>query len=60
MPVRVVWAYFRALDMGRAIDALTTARGIGLALGSEDTAQRRVEETLNAAYPQPRGALSDG
>jgi hypothetical protein len=51
VPVRIAWATFTALAMGRALDALTTARGIGLALGSGDAAPRAVEDAFRESYP---------
>jgi hypothetical protein len=51
-PVRIVWAYFSALSMGRAVDAITTARGIGLAFGSADAEGARARsEIFDEAYP---------
>ena len=51
VPVRVVWAYFAALTMGQALDALTTARGIGLAFGSEDAGAKARLAAFDDAYP---------
>lgn len=51
VPVRVVWAYFAALTMGHALDALTTARGIGLAFGSEEAGERARTAAVDEAYP---------
>jgi hypothetical protein len=53
VPVRVVWAYFRAIRMQRALFALDTARGIGLALSGEDGA-RAFDATLDEAFPRVR------
>lgn len=53
VPVRVVWAYFAAIQMGRAVDVIDTARGIGLAFGGkeESDATRVRTETFNEAFP---------
>jgi hypothetical protein len=50
VPVRIVWATFMALRLGRARDVLDTARGIGLAMGGED-AGKNIETAFDEAYP---------
>ncbi|HEY9229345.1 MAG TPA: hypothetical protein VIP11_22040 [Gemmatimonadaceae bacterium] len=55
VPVRLVWAYFRALGMARALSAMETAHGIGLAFAGADSAGVRArDETYNDAYPKER------
>lgn len=51
MPFRVCWAYFHALDMGRALEALDTARGIGLAFGGED-GRSAIDDVARTAFPR--------
>lgn len=53
VPHRIVWAYFSALEMGRARTAQDTARGIGLALGSDDAGQRAWAAAYDDAFPLP-------
>lgn len=56
VPVRVVWATFRALEMARARRALDLARGIGLALGGgeEGAAAHRLAVAFDEAFPVGR------
>jgi hypothetical protein len=54
VPARIVWAYFSALSMGRAVDAITTARGIGLAFGGGDEGARARSAIFDEAYPPRR------
>ncbi len=60
VPFRVVWCYFHALDMRRAVTALDTAHGIGLALGGEN-AQRSFDAASDQAFPTlppaPKGGV---
>jgi hypothetical protein len=51
VPVRIVWAYFRAIRMQRALFALDTARGIGLAFAGEEGA-RVFDAALDEAFPR--------
>jgi len=51
VPVRLVWSYFAAISMGRALDAIDTARGIGLALGSEEAGARVRKAIADEAFP---------
>lgn len=53
VPIRVVWAWFAALDMARALDALDTSHGIGLAFGADEVGRRARMETFDAAFPAP-------
>ena len=56
VPVRVVWAYFAALAMGRAIDAIDTARGIGLAFAGDESGERLITGVFDDAFPGRRDA----
>ncbi len=53
-PVRIVWAYFGALSMARALDAIDTARGIGIALGGDKTLRSPVDQAIDDAFPSMR------
>jgi hypothetical protein len=50
----MVWAYFRALPIGRARTALDTSRGIGLAFGSEEAGRIAFEKAYDEAFPPAR------
>ena len=52
VPVRVAWATFQFLGMHRAMDALVTARGIGLAFGTEDAGRRAISQAVDEAFPE--------
>ncbi len=60
VPFTVVWAYFAALAMGRARVSIDTARGIGLAFGSEDAGKRAFTAAVDEAFPEAVEGLSDG
>jgi TPP-dependent pyruvate/acetoin dehydrogenase alpha subunit len=45
-----VWAWFAALGMARAIDAIDTARGIQLAFAGEDGATA-IDDAHEQAFP---------
>jgi hypothetical protein len=51
VPVYLVFPYFNALTMGRARDAIDTARGIGLAFGSEEAGDRARDAAFDDAFP---------
>ena len=51
MPFQVCAQYFRAMHAGLALDALTTARGIGLAFGDPDSPHRPHEDAIAQAFP---------
>jgi hypothetical protein len=51
MPVKVLWVYWQALQMGHAATALATAHGIGLAMSDGHEAARAREEALATAFP---------
>lgn len=59
-PVRIVWAYFAAVAMGRAMDAMDTARGIGLAFtdpaGAIVSPLDAAQNEAFPALPEPPGA----
>lgn len=50
VPVRVVWARFASLQMGRAISSMDTARGIGLAFGGQN-ADKVCQAAIDDAFP---------
>lgn len=51
VPYRLLWIYWRAMQSTHAIDALSTARGIGLALGDGEAGAEARRRTLRDAYP---------
>lgn len=50
MPFAVCWMYFRAMRAGLALDALTTARGIGLAFGDPGAARKPMDTAIDEAF----------
>ena len=58
VPVRIVWAYFAALSLVRATDALDTARGIGIAFGGDEGIRSAADTAIDQAYPFLRNAAN--
>ena len=52
MPFRVCWAYFSAIRSGSALDALNTARGIGLAFADKKDGRDAAADALAEAFPR--------
>lgn len=50
MPFAVCWCYFRAMRAGLALDALTTARGIGLAFASSDSPRNPTDAAIAEVF----------
>lgn len=51
VPFPVCWIYWRALDMRAALDALATARAIGIAFGDGEAAVKARRAVLDDALP---------
>jgi len=54
MPYKVCWVFFHFLQAGLALDALTTARGIGLAFADQESGGDAVGDAFTQAYPRRR------
>ncbi|MEA3245260.1 MAG: hypothetical protein U9Q74_03790 [Gemmatimonadota bacterium] len=50
MPFAVCWMYFRAMRAGLALDALATARGIGLAFADPDSPRKPADVAIAEAF----------
>lgn len=59
VPIWLVPEYFAALSLRQARAAMDTARGIGLAFGSEDSGRRAWDAAFDEAYP-PIDAAAGG
>jgi hypothetical protein len=55
MPFKVCWMYFAAMQQGLALDALTTARGIGLAFSDSSKGEDHHDKAFRDAFPKVRG-----
>lgn len=55
VPYKLVWIYWRALQANDAAHALSTARGIGLAFGDGEPAERHRSAAIRQAFGSPKG-----
>ncbi len=54
MPFGLVWAYFGAMRAGLALDALTMARAIGIALADTKGGEHPADVAIAEAFPRER------